>query len=192
MSKYHKGDKFIVEIKEVMNSDNGTLYRSEFSTLTFDDYGLDKLQKYNEPNPIYIEQAKKCLETETYNKGLEDGRKEVWELALKISVMEYDERDEIFGSMVFADIIGMYTPQEALAKLEAYEKEQEEIKVGDVVRILCTNFEYLVTHIEVDNIGKKYYCGISKGGKGMVNGNVEKTNKHIDISSILEQIGGGE
>ena len=45
---YKVGDKFIIEIKEVLSSDKGTLYRSNFSTLVFDDYGLDKLQKYNE------------------------------------------------------------------------------------------------------------------------------------------------
>lgn len=60
MSKYKVGDKFIIEIKEVMDSDNGTLYRSNFSTLVFDDYGLDKLEqleeiKAHQPDPQQIE-----------------------------------------------------------------------------------------------------------------------------------------
>lgn len=33
MSKYKVGDEFIVTIKEVMKSENGTLYRSNFITL---------------------------------------------------------------------------------------------------------------------------------------------------------------
>ena len=45
MSKYKVGDKFVCEIKEVIECERGTLYRSNFSTLVFDDYGLDNLIK---------------------------------------------------------------------------------------------------------------------------------------------------
>lgn len=45
MSKYKVGDKFVCEIKEVIKCERGTLYRSNFSTLVFDDYGLDHLPK---------------------------------------------------------------------------------------------------------------------------------------------------
>lgn len=39
-----KGDKFIVEIDEVINTDNGPMYRMKnFNTLTFDENGIEKL-----------------------------------------------------------------------------------------------------------------------------------------------------
>ena len=134
MNKYKVGDKFIVEIKEVMDSDNGTLYRSNFSTLVFDDYGLDKLQKYDK----YAENLERNHEVlkifeEKYNKGLNDA----WELARKLELNECDggfSNDTIaktFGCTVY-DTFRLFTPKQAITKIEAYE-ENKEIKVGDVV-----------------------------------------------------------
>ena len=49
MSKYNKGDKFELEIEQVMESSTtgrNTLYRIKgFSALTFDDYGLSLLKQ---------------------------------------------------------------------------------------------------------------------------------------------------
>ena len=44
---YKKGDKFTVEITEVLTGEDGkTVYRmNDFSSLVFDDYGLDRLEK---------------------------------------------------------------------------------------------------------------------------------------------------
>lgn len=186
MSKYHKGDKFIVEIKEVMESDNGTLYRSNFKTLTFDDYGLDTLQKYEQPTI-----SEDTLEMERI-KALNDGRNEAWELARKITdIVSTSERAKIFGYVVngitIVDILRDFTPQEALAKLEAYEKEQEQIKVGDIVRIINSEVEYVVTKIEIHHC-VEYYCGIRKNGEWLIQKKVEKTGKRIDIQSVLSQI----
>ena len=46
----HKvGEKFIIEIDSVMTNKKGTLYGiSGFNSLVFDDYGLEKLEKYPE------------------------------------------------------------------------------------------------------------------------------------------------
>ena len=57
MSKYKVGDKFVIEIEEVLETETrrGTLYRTGFSTLVFDDYGLDCLKKLpEEDEPIRI------------------------------------------------------------------------------------------------------------------------------------------
>ena len=187
MSKYHKGDKFIVEIKEVINSDNGTLYRSDFKTLTFDDNGLDKLQKYEEVQIPY---------SEAYNKGLEDGRNDAWKLANKIAdTLTTSERAKIFGYVVngitVMDILRDFTPQEALLKLEAYEKEQNEMKVGDVVFDDDEPDVYgIVTFVSCEMI----YIVWSDGSSGVEYDfrDIKKTGKHIDIQSILQQIGGTE
>lgn len=45
MAKFKKGDQFKITINEVIESNNGTLYRADFSTLVFDDYGLENLEK---------------------------------------------------------------------------------------------------------------------------------------------------
>lgn len=74
-----------------------------------------------------------AADEEAYNKGLEDGRNEVWELIKKLWNLRPVDRDDIFGYSLIGDLVKNFTPQEALAKLEAYEKEQNEIKVGDVI-----------------------------------------------------------
>lgn len=142
-----------------------------------------------------IEDYRSTLER-YYEKGLEDA----WELANKISdIYSASERARIFnyvvGGITVMDILRDFTPQEALAKLEAYEKEQEEkrkaeemaiINVGDVVEY--DGVQAVVMDIDlVDNVAlftenacieswlPQYTC--------------KKTGKHIDISSILQQIG---
>lgn len=72
-------------------------------------------------------------ETKTYEQGLADA----WELAKKIYDSPYDGGltneaiEEIFGCE-FGSITRKYTAEEALAKIEAYEKE---IKVNDIVKV---------------------------------------------------------
>ena len=181
MSKYHKGDKFIVEIKEVIESDNGRLYRSDFKTLTFDDNGLDKLQKYNKPTI-----SEDTLEMERM-KALNEGRNEVWELAKKLWHNDAKTNDDIYGIEYFIDIANEYTPQEALVKLEAYEKSKE-IKVGDIVK---DGKNYFLVTKRYDNTFEGMsdegylYCGLSLR-------DCEKTGKHIDLTDIFKQIGGAD
>ena len=177
MSKYHKGDKFIVEIKEVINSDNGTLYRSDFKTLTFDDNGLDKLQKYEEEQIPY---------SEAYNKGLNDA----WELAKKLWHNDARTNDDIYGIEYFIDIANEYTPQEALAKFEAYEKEQEKVRqkimVGDIVALEDGIKGVVMDEDGVDNVAIFTENGCIEAW--MNKKYITKTGKHIDIQSLLEQI----
>lgn len=61
MSKYNKGDKFVIEIDEVFNNgsfgEKGMLYKVKgFNTLVFDEYGLDKLTKMprSESEEVYV------------------------------------------------------------------------------------------------------------------------------------------
>ena len=121
----------------------------------------------------------------TYTDGLNDA----WEMANKIAdTLTTSERAKIFGYVVngitVMDILRDFTPQEALAKLETYEKSKE-INVGDVVEqnghkfvIIFVNGEY-VNGIDVD--GRFSNISIK---------NCKKTNRHIDITSVLEQLKG--
>ena len=182
MSKYNVGDKFTIEIKELINGSNDKmLYKSDCYSIIFSEEQLDKLQKYEEVQIPY---------SEAYNKGLEDGRNDAWKLANKIAdTLTTSERARIFnyvvGGITVVDILRDFAPQEALAKLEAYEKANE-IKVGDVVTV-CGEKGIVVG----------YLCGLEEyevwmDGYGrpqrICKNEIKKTGKHIDIQSVLEQI----
>ena len=138
----------------------------------------------------------KCWDREipkTYEKGLQDA----WELVKKAYDYTCDELEEIFGVKYgFHDFISKFTYQEALAKLKAYEDSQE-IKAGDVVRckgypsteILITSTERSLNglHLQSDEGGRK-----GEAHSFIDRNAIEKTGKHIDIESLLEQIWGAE
>jgi hypothetical protein len=180
MSKHHLGDKFIVEVKEVLESNNGTLYRSNFSTLVFDDYGLDKLQKYDEIGHK-LELIDELKQAE-YNRGLADA----WELAKKILNMKMDVAVEVFDSTRLFDVMDKFNPEEALAKIEAYEKEKSEIKVGDVVE------DEEGTKALVIDEGLENTCFVfTENGcvEDWYKVDLKKTDKKISIGDLLRQIG---
>lgn len=128
----------------------------------------------------------------TYEQGLADA----WELAKKIVCHEEQGGmsipcfSAIFDEyMTVEEVLASLTAEEALAKIEAYEKEKE-IKVGDEV-IVCTmsgsEFDAVVT-CKYDKEADVMYKG------GNVANHVplrllKKTGKHIDIESLLRQIG---
>ena len=125
--------------------------------------------------------------SEAYNKGLDDA----WELARKIVNMTHSDKDRILGTNSSCNgtinVMNDFTPQEALAKLEAYEKANE-IKVGDIVKdgknyFLVTK-GYNNTFEGMSNEGY-LYCGLSLR-------DCKKTGKHIDLTDIFKQIGGAE
>lgn len=172
MSKYNVGDKFILRIikDDTMEIDTNSYYITNDGRL-LEESELDKLQKYEEEQMPY---------SEAYNKGLNDA----WELAKKLWYNDAKTNDDIYGIEYFIDIANEYTPQEALAKLEAYEKANE-IKVGDIVYNDDTMEEGVVTHIDNDEVFMLY----DDGSCGNTYGNLTKTGKHIDIQSVLKQIG---
>ena len=120
-----------------------------------------------------------------YEKGLNDA----WKVAkMFFADMEADEIEKIFGKdWSYYKIMDM-SPQEALAKLEAYEKEQAEIKVGDV--LLIYGEEAIVTGIVDGNAYVLFGDGIANVWTVEELSN-DKTGKYIDIQSVLQQIGGG-
>lgn len=188
--KYNKGDRFIVEIKEVIESDNGRLYRSNFKTLTFDDNGLDKLEKLD---VIKDKMVRKCVaddyRDEAFKIGHNNGLNDAWELARKVFSLNRTERKKAFGCEEIRTVVDCFNVKEALNMLEAYEKAQTEIKVGDVVTIIGK--PVVVTRVSED---KTKVDGFGIGGFAMTYkyDDCKKTGKHIDIQSVLQQIGGVE
>lgn len=116
----------------------------------------------------------------TYSDGLNDA----WELAFKIAKMNMTEITKIFGCG-YSAISSLFTAEEALAKIEAYEKEKE-IKVGDVVKHTTESIEGVVTMVtDVD----AYITWIDGSCGHRELEYLIKTGKHIDIESLLRQIG---
>ena len=179
MSKYKVGDKFLVELViDDYDSHLETYWvtdkrgREDFG-YWFDEYEIDRMNVAS-------------MEQKSYEKGLQDA----WVVLKKTDEMSDEEYVECFGGNVSLEGLTSLTPQEALAKLEAYEKEQEEIKVGDVVQAYNAR-EYVViaTSEEMPNnqplLRNLYDNSVCFG----TNEDLKKTGKHIDIQGLLSQIG---
>ena len=121
----------------------------------------------------------------TYDEGYNKGLNDAWELAKKLWHNTPRKNDDIYGIEYYIDITNEYTPQEALAKLEAYEKEQV-FNVGDVVIGINDGVKGVVVKVKEDTIYILFRDGSAGEHKKRA---VKKTGKHIDIQKILEQIG---
>lgn len=122
---------------------------------------------------------------------------EAWEIAKKLFA-DYSnaELDDIFGKGWSFPKLMELTPQQAKAKIEAWEAEKE-IKVGDEVALKDNPYKddskFFVTKLD-----KKEYriSGVSGFDGGVFWGRnimkYQKTGRHIDIDGILKQIGGDE
>ena len=122
------------------------------------------------------------------------GQNEAWKFAKNVALNEgyggysNNELKEIFG-LVFLDDIFNLTYQEAAAKVEAWEKAKEEIKVGDILEdIYDSNVKCTVTNLYPNN---RAYLVFDDGTTGMHElDNFKKTGRSIHIDSFLKQIGG--
>lgn len=205
MSKYKVGDKFVVEVDKVLSDADspfieGELYRIKgFKSLVFDEFGLDKLRKINSD---YIDDNSEQAQNEAYDSGYTDGMDEAWEMAKKIILSEdneehysYEELEDIFGDVQRYGVPGYevfktLAPQQAKAKIEEWEKSKEEIKVGDeVFHGINGNEMFLV--IADDNEFVWVYSRQSSV-QNIRKDELTNTGRHIDIQSVLEQIGGKE
>lgn len=169
MSKYKSGDYVLLEGK------------------------LDKEYKEHYQiciNGQYVLVEKDCVYNnfKTYEQGLQDA----WELARKIGGMTRQAWYEIFKieDAYFVDILDDNTYQQALAKLEAYEKSQQ-IQVGDVVYAQgikgvvidgCTEDSDNICYVFCENGNVEDWKFID----------LKKTGRHIDIEHLLEQIRGDQ
>ena len=126
------------------------------------------------------------------SKNYEQGLADAWELAKQIlygidkqliEIFELNVEPAFFDLTHKRAIINDHTPEEVLAKIEAYKKEKE-IKVGDEVKGVVN--DGTVTKIS-DNIAYVLWKDGSCGKHSV--DTLEKTGKHIDIESLLRQIG---
>lgn len=119
------------------------------------------------------------------------GQQEAWELALKLRYMDYEDKVECFGlgydgKEKWVEIMEKYTYAEAAAKVAEWERKKEEICVGDVVE--CKEHYGVVV-----GVGEVYVKGFTSDWTPFqwMKQSCTKTGRHIDIESMLAQIGGG-
>jgi hypothetical protein len=131
----------------------------------------------------YFDRSNMDLIGKTYEQGLADA----WELAKKLANLSSNAYVEIFGAKGLYSIVCCFSYEEALAKIEAYEKEKE-IKVGDVVEIGEHKNKGFVVDIPLHG---STIAVFHPSGKLVfyMRESVKKTGKHIDIESLLRQIG---
>lgn len=138
---------------------------------------------------ILTEQDIEAKKEEAHQEGFEEGLEEAWELVKKIRELYCcrsleDEELYIFGCH-FEDVFSKYTVREALAKVKEYEEKQKEIEVGDV--LLGKFGMCVVTKIRANNT---FYGFFRDGSSGThCKSDFKKTGKHIDIQSILDELG---
>lgn len=185
--------------------------------VVIDDCRLERMDVYTDPlndkikrqaaeiTRLLAENAELKKDLECYYTGTDicdiesaraAGQEEAWELARKIlSNTEHggygtSELLEIFGTMMLTNILTL-TYDEAAAKVAEWERMNEEICVGDIVRFRENhNEEFCVTDIYDDRL----LYGINAEGGVYSYRDIElfeKTGRHIDIKSMLSQIGGG-
>ena len=159
-----------------------------------------RLLKINEDLRVKYEALSESLEE--FKKRVNDmcdtsrsaGRDEAWELAQKIVVDEEDggysanELGKIFDHQYWRNVFNL-TYSEVAAKVEAYER-QNEICVGDVFLSIGTCDKCVVTYICNETITILWDDGSSgKRSEDFIRKEYKKIG-HIDIASMLEQIGG--
>lgn len=172
--KYKVGDEVLVKAVYVKNSGNDAIF--EFLGANGDAYKI-------------------CPHTSSVYKP-DMTAKEAWEIAKKILLYPSQggynsgELEEIFGR---TEHLWELTPQEAKAKIEAWEAEKE-IKVGDVVietSVLGSKYIGVVTQITGNQ--NSVCMAYSDGSVGVtIAKRLKKTGRHVDIEGLLKQIGGDE
>ena len=172
--------KYIIESNDVIG------YTPKYAMLFGDGYMIQPLEDLEELNSDYINEHYGELQDEAYQRGLEDA----WEAAKKLfSSMADSDIEKAFpiewNNGGFKALMNLQ-PQEAIAKLKAYEdKNSDRIEVGDEVRTRdgAPSHTFLVTKV-IDS----HVYGISDDGSWdyWTKDEVTKTGKHYDIASILE------
>ena len=209
MSKYKTGDKFVIEIDHrscIHRNDKweDKYYIKGFNTLVFDEYGLDRFERYTERD------CQGCMDEwqervdasfdDGYNHGFEDhadkvreayeeGLNDAWECVRKIVAGKFIGKLDTGTILNISASEAITRVKEYEAKLKEYEAKQEaeqaKIKVGDEVSG-CMG-KWIVTNVVCDMA-----TGIDANGDAHSDcfKDIKKTGRHFPIVDILEQMRG--
>lgn len=207
MSKYKAGDKFIIEIEDVLHieSDEGLWVEPWYmvngmESTYFEEDELDSFERYDGDKGVWNAGYKTGYDkgyregtlnpsSISYEHGYETGLNDAWECARKIITMEWKDRHEALNdpSMFLTDMFDNISALEAIEKLRDYEAKKDEIKVGDEVAYL--GLIGVVTRLaDLEQAACIMFDDGSATWKS-VNG-AKKTGRHFPIEDILEQMRG--
>ena len=184
--------------------------------VVIDDCRLERMDAYTDPlndkikrqaaeiTRLLAENAELKKDLEYYHTGTDTcdiesaratGQQEAWELARKCMLMTDLEREAIFGSghNALYGVLTYFDYKHAAEKVAEWERKKEEICVGDVLLSKTIPTKCIVISFEkLENTA----CILWKdgsSGKRDTNKLKEEFEKigHIDIASMLAQIGGG-
>ena len=153
----------------------------EFSDLILPETMTEE-EAYKKGREDAFEEVKNC---EAY--GYDCGLKDAWELARKLAKCSPKELDEMYFSGLTHAVVE-HTYHEALAKVEAYEKEKE-IKVGDAVYNTNNYQNAMVLWVGKDTATVIELFGEQLRIHTPPIGALKKTDKHFDITAFLAEIG---
>ena len=185
--------------------------------VVIDDCRLERMDAYTEPleakirrqaaeiTRLLAENAELKKDLEYYQTGTDTcdiesaraaGQRESWELALKLRYMDHEDKVECFGlgydgKEKWIEAMENYTYAEAAEKVAEWERKKEEICVGDVFLSNRIGTKCIVTHINNETV-TTLWDDNSYGdrSKNFIKEGFKKIG-HIDIASMLAQIGGG-
>lgn len=218
MNKYKVGDKIVLTVSDVNEKAYYSYYVFNNNDLILWEPSTDKyaepLSTYTEPLEAKIRrQAAEITRLLRENKELKEdfekskrvnlnmgrvaGQEEAWELARKIVLKNgYSGYDlhEIFNCCGSHQALENYTYSEAAAKVAEWERQKEEIKVGDVYMSQVGNYFVIYGVDREKDIAKILWSDLSISAKKLddIKEYYIKTGRHIDIDSFLKQIGGDE
>ena len=212
MSKYKAGDKFIIEIEDVLTVESGNYKTKDteyvmkaMNYTTLDGNDLDYLDRYdagNVWNAGYKTGYDKGYQEGAlnpssigYEHGYEAGLNDAWECARELVHSRAPEEWDIMCDLFSVergrqcDIIAKTTASEAIEKLREYEAKKDEIKVGDEVKNeLGEKFVVLSENDDGNSVE-----ALSEKGRlylRVIKRYVTKTGRHFPIEDILEQMRG--
>ena len=181
--------KYIIESNDVIG------YTPKYAMLFGDGYMIQPLEDLEELNSDYINEHYGQMQDEAYQRGLEDA----WEAAKKLfSSMADSDIEKAFpiewNNGGFKALMNLQ-PQEAIAKLKAYEdKQKDRIEVGDEVVFEKEGAEpFVILYKYYDDAGypsEYMYFAYAQSGEVLIfneRNRPKKTGRHFqEINKLLE------
>lgn len=182
------GDKFVIELDRKFECNDCSYYKIKGLATTMNEAQLKALDHCDEADK---------KEEEAYKKGYAKAIEDIQEVVRTLLAMDYNDKDLCFGgSHITAEILSEFDVREIVERLEAYEKEQSKIKVGDEVKVENSGGylgKAIVTY--VDKYEKEIYVVFAGGSAGEITDRTKlrKTGRHFDeIEKLIEILKGGE
>ena len=158
-----------------------------------DDIQLITLTGVKDGSAITITGVIDTFETaEKLEEAYERGLKDAWDIVKKLAMMDTETSEEATGYFGLFRIMENLTPEEAISKLSAYEKEQKnKIHVGDEIKQVTdsgkeTGLVCIVTYISGDSMNGIQHNGCMVLCSSQVGRWWKKTGRRFDIKAILE------